>query len=128
MLIQNKRAKFDYFLSDEHTAGMILTGLQVKAIRAGKVSLNESYCSFGIGNELVVKMMIGAETFHIKLLLNKKELIKLREKAQQKSFTIVPVNIHLSRGMFKMKIALGKGKKLYDKRQTIKERDLKRDM
>ena len=128
MLIQNRRASFDYFLSDEVTAGMKLSGTQVKDIKAGKTSLAESHCFPGVGNEIWVKLAIGAETETIKLLLNKREIQKLKEKVRVKGFTLVPVNIHTNKGYIKMKIALGKGKKNYDKRNTIKERDLSREM
>lgn len=126
MIIKNRKASYNYFLSDEYVAGMVLKGDQVKNIRHGKVSLNESHIVFGNGYEVLASFTIGAEPVHIKLLLNKREIDKLRVKVGQKGFTVVPVNIHISRGMFKMRIALAKGKKMYDKRETIKERDLSR--
>jgi SsrA-binding protein len=127
MLISNKKGYFDYFLSDEVTAGMILTGLQVKAIRAGKASLVGAHCYLGTGHEMFANFSIQGVNVQIKLLLNKKEIEKLRRKCEVKGFTLIPVNMHLSRGMIKMKVALGKGKKQYDKRQVIKERDASRD-
>lgn len=127
MLIQNKKASFDYYLSDEVVAGMILTGLQVKSIKAGKASLIGAHCFLGTKNEMFVSLSIEGVHSQIKLLLNKKEIQKMREKVSVKGFTLIPFNMHLNRGMVKMRVALGKGKKLYDKRQVIKERDLSRE-
>jgi SsrA-binding protein len=135
--IINKRATFEYHLHDKYTAGIILQGTEIKAIRMGKVSLVESYCYFS-KNELYIKNMNiapyekGNIYNHIpqrerKLLLKRKELQKLF-KTKEKGFTIIPTKLFISqRGFAKLEIALAKGKKLYDKRQSIKERDLQRE-
>lgn len=136
--IKNKRASFEYMLLAKYVAGMVLTGTEIKSIRAGKVSLPESYCYFSRGELWVKGMHIAAYTQgniynHVenrerKLLLNKKELNKLMRN-KEKGMTIIPVQLFINeRGLAKLEIALAKGKKLYDKRQRIKERDLERAM
>lgn len=134
--IKNKRARFEYLLLDNYVAGMVLTGTEVKSIRAGKVSLQEAYCYFSKGELWVKGMHIAAyeqgniynhvEDRERKLLLNRKELNKL-VRNKEKGMTIIPVKLFINeRGLAKLEIALAKGKKLYDKRQHIKERDLER--
>ncbi|MEM9417393.1 MAG: SsrA-binding protein SmpB [Bacteroidota bacterium] len=136
MAIKNKRASFEYVLLDKHVAGMVLTGTEIKSIRAGKVSLQESYCYFSRGELWVKGMHIAAyeqgniynhvENRERKLLLHRKELNKLIRN-KEKGMTIIPVQLFVNeRGLAKLQIALAKGKKLYDKRQHIKERDLRR--
>ncbi|HAN50010.1 MAG TPA: SsrA-binding protein [Amoebophilaceae bacterium] len=137
IVIKNKRASFEYTFLDKYIAGIVLTGTEVKSVRAGKVSLQESYCYFSKGGELWVKgMHIAAytqgniynhvETRERKLLLNRKELNKLMRN-QEKGLTIIVVQLFINeRGLTKLQIALAKGKKLYDKRQSIKEKDLER--
>ena len=122
--IKNKRAEYEYFLLDDYTAGMVLTGTEIKSIRDGKANLTDSYCVF-IGNELFVRGMhiseyrFGSYLNHAakrdrKLLLNKRELRKLQNKIKERGF--------------KLLISLAKGKKFYDKRESIKEKDTKRDL
>jgi len=134
--IKNKQASFSYTFLDKYVAGIVLTGTEIKSIRAGKVSLQESYCYFSGGALWVKGMHIAAYTQgniynHVenrerKLLLNKKELRKLMRN-KEKGLTIIPVQLFINeRGLAKLQIALAKGKKLYDKRQSIKERDLAR--
>lgn len=134
--IKNKRASFEYLLLDKYVAGMVLTGTEVKSIRSGKVSLQEAYCYFSRGELWVKGMHIAVyeqgniynhvEDRERKLLLNKKELNKL-VRNKEKGMTIIPVKLFMNdRGLAKLEIALAKGKKLYDKRQHIKERDLER--
>ena len=137
--IKNKRATFEYFLVETLTAGIVLTGTEIKSIRGGKASLADSYCSFK-GNELFVIGMHIAEyaqgTYNNhdpkrdrKLLLNRKELNKLQKKVAEKGLTIVPISLFLNEaGIAKMDIALARGKKLHDKREDIKDRDTKRDL
>lgn len=137
--IKNKRASFDYEFIDTYTAGIVLTGTEIKSIRQGKASLVDTFCFFSKG-ELWVKNMHIAEYFygsynnHLsrrdrKLLLNKKELRKLQRGIQETGFTIVPVRMFINeRGLAKVVIALAKGKKMYDKRETLKEKDDKRMM
>ena len=136
MVIKNKRAGFEYLLLDKYVAGMVLTGTEVKSIRAGKVSLQEAYCYFSQGELWVKGMHIAVyeqgniynhvEDRERKLLLNRKELNKLMRN-KEKGMTIIPVKLFMNeRGLAKLEIALAKGKKLYDKRRHIKERDLER--
>lgn len=137
--IKNKRATFDYELLDTYTAGIVLTGTEIKSIRLGKAGLSDSYCYFEHG-ELWVKSMniaqyaFGSYNNHAalrdrKLLLNKKELLKLQRDSMNPGYTIVPVRLFINeRGLAKLVIALAKGKKEYDKRESIKERDDKREM
>ncbi len=139
MEIKNKRASFDYILTTRFNAGIVLAGTEIKSIREGKASLADSYCMF-IANELWVKnMQISAYrlgTFYNhevkrdrKLLLTKRELRKLERATKETGYTIVPVRIFFSEnGFAKMEIALAKGKKAYDKRQTMKENDAKREI
>ncbi|MCI2081985.1 MAG: SsrA-binding protein SmpB [Bacteroidales bacterium] len=135
--IRNKRGTFEYEFLEKYTAGIVLTGTEIKSIRAGKASLVDSYCYF-IGNELWVRNMHIAEYFWAsfnrhdpkrdrKLLLTKRELGKLRRAEKEKGLTIIPVRVFINeKGFAKMEIALARGKKEYDKRQAIKEKDLRR--
>jgi SsrA-binding protein len=137
--IKNKRATFDYVISDTYTAGIVLTGTEIKSIRLGKASLVDTYCIF-IGDELWVKNMYVAEYFYgsynnhtarrdRKLLLERKELRKLRQSVKNPGFTIVPTRLFINeRGLAKLVIGLARGKHEYDKRESIKERDDKREM
>lgn len=137
--IKNKRATFDYELTDTYTAGIVLTGTEIKSIRLGKASLVDTFCYFANG-ELWVKNMHVAEYFYgsynnhnarreRKLLLNKKELEKLMRGTKNPGFTIVPVRLFINeKGLAKLVVALAKGKKQYDKRESLKEKDDKRDM
>lgn len=137
--IKNKRATFDYELVDTFTAGIVLTGTEIKSIRLGKASLVDTFCFFA-RNELWVKNMHIAEYFYgsynnhtarrdRKLLLNRKELKKLERATKETGFTIVPVKMFISeKGLAKVVIATAKGKKQYDKRESLKEKDDKRDM
>lgn len=135
--IKNKRASFDYEFIETYTAGIVLTGTEIKSIRLGKAGLVDTYCFFAKG-ELWVKNMHITEYFfgsynnHIvrrdrKLLLNKKEIKKLERGTKETGFTIVPVRMFINeKGLAKVVIALAKGKKQYDKRETLKEKDDKR--
>lgn len=137
--IRNKKATFEYFLIDEYVAGLVLTGTEIKSIRDGKANLTDAYCTF-IGNELFVRQMhvseyrFGSYMNHPakrdrKLLLTRRELRKLQARTKEKGYTIVPVLLFVDdRGYAKLKIALARGKKFFDKRQTIKDKDTKRDM
>lgn len=137
--IKNKRASFDYEFLEEYTAGMILTGTEIKSVRASKASLVDAYCYFH-RNELWVKGIhiseykLGTYYNHIekrdrKLLLNRKELDKLERKSKESGLTIVPVRMFLTdKGWAKLHIALAKGKKEFDKRESLKLKDAKKDM
>ncbi|MBN2661384.1 MAG: SsrA-binding protein SmpB [Tannerellaceae bacterium] len=137
--IKNKRATFDFELLDTYTAGIVLTGTEIKSIRLGKASLVDTFCILEKG-ELWVKNMYIAEYFygtynnHIarrdrKLLLNRKELRKIEGASKTTGFTIVPIRLFLNeKGLAKVVIAIAKGKKEYDKRHSIKEKEDKREM
>ncbi|MDN3687203.1 MULTISPECIES: SsrA-binding protein SmpB [Cyclobacterium] len=137
--IKNKKASFEFEFLDKFKAGLVLRGSEIKSIREGRVSLTEAYCYFK-GEELFIKQMhIAPYTLAThynhdpvrerKLLLQKQELRKLQNKFSEKGLSIVPVRIFINdRGLAKMEIALAKGKKIHDKRQSIKEKDAKRDL
>lgn len=137
--IKNRRATFDYEISDTFTAGLVLTGTEIKSIRQGKAGLTDSYCIVQNG-EVWIKGMHVAEYFYgsynnhsarrdRKLLLNKKEIAKLQKAYDDTGFTIVPMKIFISdRGYAKLVVGIGRGKKQYDKRQSIKEREDKRNI
>jgi SsrA-binding protein len=138
--IKNKSARFEYELIDEYTAGIILTGTEIKSIRNSKASIAESFCEFNQKGELfTVNMHIEEYAFGTrfnhkpkaqrKLLLNKKELNKLHKEVKNGGLTIVPLRLFINdKGFAKIRIALARGKKLYDKRETIKDRENKRDL
>lgn len=137
--IKNKRATFDFELLDTYTAGIVLTGTEIKSIRLGKASLVDTFCFINKG-ELWVKNMYVSEYFygtynnHVarrdrKLLLTKKELRKIEGASKNNGFTIVPTRLFINdKGLAKVVVAVAKGKKEYDKRDSIRERDDKRDM
>lgn len=137
--IKNKRATFDYAITDTFTAGIVLTGTEIKSIRLGKASLVDAFCYVANG-EVWIKNMYIAEYFYgtynnhaarrdRKLLLNKKEIAKLEKNGKEAGFTIVPMRLFINdRGLAKLVIGIGRGKKEYDKRQSIKEREDKRSM
>ncbi len=135
--IKNRRARFDYEITETFTAGMVLTGTEIKSIRQGKASLVDTFCFVEKG-EVWVKNMNISEYFYgsynnhaarrdRKLLLTRKEIARLEKAGQEAGFTIVPLRVFISeRGFAKMVIGIARGKKEYDKRQAIKERDDKR--
>ena len=137
--IKNKKAYFNYEIGDTFTAGMVLTGTEIKSIRDGKASLADSYCVVDSGEVWVKGMHIseyfyGSYNNHVvrrdrKLLLSKKEIAKIVKESSDAGFTIVPLRIFINeRGFAKLVIGIGKGKKQYDKRQSIKEREDKRNI
>ena len=137
--IKNKRASFDYELLDTYQAGIVLTGTEIKSIRLGKASLVDTFCFFNNG-ELWVKNMYIAEYFYgtynnhqarrdRKLLLTKKELQKIQRLSKESGFSVIPTKIYISdKGLAKIIVAVAKGKKVYDKRESIKESEDKRQM
>jgi SsrA-binding protein len=137
--IRNKRASFEYQFLDTYVAGIVLTGTEIKSIRQGKVNLQDAYCLF-MGDELFIRQMNiskyseGTYFNHEplrdrKLLLQKRELSKLQTRLQDQGLTVVPTRLFVTeRGFAKVEIALAKGKKLYDKREDIKTRDVEREM
>ncbi|MBT8260851.1 MAG: SsrA-binding protein SmpB [Flavobacteriaceae bacterium] len=138
--ILNKKARFEYEILDKYTAGIVLTGTEIKSIRQSKASIAESFCEFNEQGELfIINMTIeeyawGTHYNHKpkasrKLLLNKRELKKLEKEIKNVGLTIIPLKLFINeKGFAKLEIALAKGKKLYDKRDTIKDRDNKRQL
>lgn len=137
--IKNKRATFDYELLDTYTAGIVLTGTEIKSIRMGKGSLVDTYCLIEKGEMWVKNMYIAEYSFGSynnhsvrrdrKLLLNKKEIRKIEREVKETGNTIVPIRMFLNdRGIAKLVIAVARGKKMYDKRQSLREKDDKRQM
>ena len=137
--IKNKKAAFEYFLVEEFTAGIVLTGTEIKSIRLGKASLVDTYCTI-INGEMWVKGMSISPYFYgsfsnhelkrdRKLLLNRREIHRLQEATKMPGFTIIPTLVFIDQnGRAKMDIALARGKKMYDKRQTLKEKEDRREM
>jgi len=139
MEIKNRQAYFEYFFDDKYVAGIVLTGTEVKSLREGKANFNDSYCIFNRG-ELWIRSFHISEYSHgtvnnhdpireRKLLLNKRELKKLEAKIKEKGYTIIPLRLYFNeKNLAKVEIGLGKGKKLHDKRETIKQRDTEREL
>lgn len=137
--IKNRRAKFEYEFLDTYVAGIKLAGTEIKSIREGKASIAESFCEFNNGELFVINMTVQ-EYSHAtyfnhnpksarKLLLQRRELRKLEKEVKNSGLTIVPLRLFINdRGYAKMEIALARGKKLYDKRESIKERETKRNL
>lgn len=137
--IKNRRAEFDYFVINKYVAGIVLTGTEIKSIRMGKASLVDSYCIIDKGeiwvkNMYIAEYAMGTYNNHTvrrdrKLLLNKKEILQLQQDLKSPGFTIVPLSLFIdSNGRAKLNIALSKGKKEYDKRETLKEKEDRREM
>jgi SsrA-binding protein len=134
----NRRAKHDYFLEEFYEAGIELTGTEIKSIRQGHVQFKEAYIDFISGEAFIVDMHISQydhgnifnhdETRKRRLLLHKYEIRELRKAVTVKGYTVVPTRMYLKKGLCKLEIALAKGKDLYDKRQALKERDVKREI
>lgn len=137
--IRNKRAYFEFEIIDKYVAGLVLRGSEIKSVRNGKVSMNDAYCLFK-DEELWIKNLNISEFKQAtvwqheplrirKLLLRKKELSKLLAKVKERGFTIIPLRLFINeRGFAKLEIALARGKKVFDKRESIKQRDVKRDL
>lgn len=139
MELSNRKAYYEYFFETKYIAGIVLTGTEIKSVRGGKASFNDSYCFFNRGELFVKNLHIAEYSFgnihnhepmqERKLLLQKRELRKLENKIKEKGYTIVPLKIFISeKGFAKMEIGLGKGKKIFDKRETIKARETERDV
>jgi SsrA-binding protein len=137
--IKNRSAFHEFFIDNRYVAGIVLTGTEVKSLRGGKASFNDSYCIIHKG-EIWLKSLHIAEYSHgtvnnhdplreRKLLLQKREIIKIESKLKEKGYTLVPLRIFFNdKNLIKIEIGLGKGKKLHDKRETIKKRDVEREM
>jgi SsrA-binding protein len=139
MEIKNRSAYFEFFIDDKYIAGVMLTGTEVKSLRSGKASFNDSYCLFSDGELWIKSFHIAEYTFGTvnnhnpvqdrKLLLHKKELKKIQTKIKEKGYTLVPLRLFFNEKNFaKIEIGLAKGKKLHDKRETIKQRDTDREI
>lgn len=138
VVVNNKKASFNYFLSDFLEAGLVLKGTEIKSIKEGKVSISDAYVVFKNGEAFILNMNISeydkGNIFNHdplrtrKLLLNKHEILKYEQKTIKDGYTVVPTRLYLKKGRAKLEIALAKGKKNFDKREAIKERDDKRDM
>ena len=139
MEIVNRKAHHEYFFEATYIAGLVLAGTEIKSLREGKASFNDSYCMFHRGELFLKSLHISEYAFGTysnheplqerKLLLNKRELKKLLDKTKEKGYSIIPLRIFISeKGYAKMEIGLGKGKKHYDKRETIKQRETDRDI
>ncbi len=138
VICQNKKAHHDYFIEDTYECGISLLGTEIKSIRLGKVSINEAYCYVEKGEMIISGMHISkyeqGNLFNHdpdrlkKLLLHKKEIIRLQSKVMREGYTLIPLVIYLTKGRCKVELGLAKGKKLYDKRESLKEKTINREM
>ncbi|QJR10326.1 SsrA-binding protein [Usitatibacter rugosus] len=137
-IVENRKAFHDYFVEERYEAGLVLEGWEVKSIRAGRVQLKEAYVVLNGAEPFIIGMHVSAlptASTHVnpdptrsrKLLLNAEEIKKLVGKVEQKGYTLVPLNLHYTKGRVKLEIGLAKGKKQHDKRETEKERDWQRE-
>ena len=136
--IKNKKANFDYFIEDTYEAGMVLTGTEIKSIRKGSCNLKDTYARIKNNEVYVINMFIAPyeqgsvfnhdERRERKLLLHKKEIYKIKQKIEKEGYSLVPVKLYLKNGKAKILLGVAKGKKNYDKRMSIKERDIKRNL
>lgn len=137
MEIINKKAHFDYFIVDELEAGIVLTGTEIKSVRKGSCDLKDTYIRIKNNEAYIINMYIAKyeegnifnhdERRERKLLLHKKEIKKLEELSKKEGLTLIPLKIYLKKNLAKVSVGVCRGKKLYDKRESIKERDLKRN-
>lgn len=138
MVAENKKARFDYFIEDEYEAGLVLLGTEVKSLRNGRANLKDAYARIKKGEVFVYQMHIGSYPFaHYdnheplrprKLLLQKQEIKRLYGKLNEKGFSLIPLKLYFKGGKVKLALGLAKGKKQYDKRETIRQRDAQRDL
>jgi SsrA-binding protein len=138
IVTENRKARHDYFIDDEYEAGMVLVGTEVKALRLGRINLKDSYAKIKNGEVFVHQMHIGQYPFaHYgnheplrvrKLLLHNYEIRKLIGKVQEKGYSLIPLRVYFKKGKVKMSLGLARGKRKYDKRESIRKRDEKRDM
>lgn len=137
-IAENRKARHDYFIEDTYEAGIALVGTEVKSIRAGKVNIKDSYVKIKNGEAIAIGMHISPyENGNIfnrdpfrerKLLLHKREILKLKSLSEAEGYSLIPLNLYIRDGLVKMELAVAKGKKLYDKRHDIAERDAKRQI
>lgn len=138
VIARNRQARHEYFIKETFECGIVLQGTEIKAIREGKVNLRDAYVQIKDNEAFIFNMHIGHftqgnrfnhdETRTRKLLLHRREINKLHKAIQLQGFTIIPLQLYLTKGLAKLEIAVAQGKKLYDKRQTEKERDIKREL
>ena len=136
--IKNRKALYDYTISDTYEAGIVLTGTEIKSIRDGKANLKDSYAIIKKGECFILGMHISPydkgnrfnhdEYRTRKLLLHKGEILKIRDKIEIKGYTLVPIKLYFSKNKAKILLGIGKGKKVYDKRESIKEKDINREI
>ena len=136
--IKNKKAFFDYYIEDKYEAGIVLKGTEIKSIRKGSANLKDSYARIKNNEIFVINMFISTyeegnrfnhdERRERKLLLNKREIFKIRDKVEKEGYSLIPVRLYLKNGKAKLEIAVAKGKKIYDKRQSLKEKSIQRDI
>lgn len=136
--IKNKKAYFDYFIEDTYEAGIVLTGTEIKSVRKGSSNLKDTYARVKNNEIFLINMFIAPyengnifnheERRERKLLLHKKEIYKIRDKVQKEGYSLVPLKLYLKNGKAKILLGVAKGKKTYDKRQALKEKDIKRDL
>lgn len=138
LICKNRKARFDYQIEDRFEAGMVLQGTEVKSMRMGKASLRDAYANIKKGEVFLHQLHIGEYPFAFrenheplrvrKLLMHKSEIKRLTRKLQERGFSLIPLELYFSRGKVKVNLGLARGKRKYDKRQTIRKRDEKRDM
>lgn len=138
IVAENRKARHDYYIEDQFEAGMVLVGTEVKSLRDGRANLKDSYAKIKNGEVFVYQMHIGPYPFAYhgnhdplrprKLLLHKYEIKKLYSKVNEKGLSLIPLSVYFKNGKVKMTLGLAKGKRLYDKRETIKSRDAKREL
>jgi len=138
IVAQNRKARYNYFIEDEYEAGMVLLGTEVKSLRLGRAQLKDSYAKIKKGEVFLHQMHIGAYPFAYygnheplrprKLLLHKYEIKKLIGKVNERGFSLIPLSVYFENGKVKINLALARGKRKYDKRETIRRRDEKRDL
>ncbi len=138
LIAENRKARFDFFIEDQYEAGMVLVGTEVKSVRLGRVNLKDSYAKIINGEVFVYQMHIGAYPFAYydnheplrirKLLLHSTEIRKLTAKLNEQGFTLIPLRVYIKDGKIKMTLGLARGKRKYDKRDTIRKRDQDREL
>jgi SsrA-binding protein len=138
LIAENRKARFDFFIEDQYEAGMVLVGTEVKSVRLGRVNLKDSYAKIVNGEVFVYQMHIGAYPFAYydnheplrirKLLLHSTEIRKLTAKLNEQGFTLIPLRVYIKDGKIKMTLGLARGKRKYDKRDTIRKRDQDREL
>ena len=136
IITQNRKARHDYFIEDTYEAGIVLKGTEIKSIRAGKVNISEAYIDIKDGEAFIIGMHVSTydpssifnhqENRDRKLLLNKNEIRKLQTKRSQEGYTLIPLKLYFKQALVKVEVAVAKGKKTYDKRESLKEEDQKR--